>query len=198
MADALVTLSSMWDRPIRIAMKPLVIMKIRAPCYGGESVMSTHIGPEEKPWFYDIKKFHRRKKVSRWSNFEREICSSCSCTQLCKSWWDIIQKNAEWNTVEMSQEGWSKWSDERDSYRSLWSSYEWYNLSQEDSMTRVLLDEYGKGLYPNSEVVSSTSSTWEFQSSPAYYFKQLVISMAFCSMRDRYNRRNKAECVKWA
>ena len=54
MADALATLSSMWDRPIGTAMKPLVIMKIRAPCYGGESVISTQIGPEEKPWFYDI------------------------------------------------------------------------------------------------------------------------------------------------
>ena len=38
-------------------MKPLVIMKIRAPCYGRKSIMSTQIGPEEKPWFYDIKKF---------------------------------------------------------------------------------------------------------------------------------------------
>ena len=49
MADTLATLSSMWDRPIRTAMKPLVIMKTRAPCYGGESVMSTQIGPKEKP-----------------------------------------------------------------------------------------------------------------------------------------------------
>ena len=49
MADALATLSSTWDRPIGTTMKPLVIMKTRAPCYGGESVMSTQIGPEEKP-----------------------------------------------------------------------------------------------------------------------------------------------------
>ena len=49
MADALATLSSMWDKPTGATMKPLVIMKIRAPCYGGESVMSTQIGPEEKP-----------------------------------------------------------------------------------------------------------------------------------------------------
>ena len=54
MADALAMLSSMWYRPTGITMKPLVIMKIRAPYYGGESVMSTQIGPEEKPWFYDI------------------------------------------------------------------------------------------------------------------------------------------------
>ena len=40
MADALATLSSMWDKPTGTAMKPLVIMKIRAPCYGGESVMT--------------------------------------------------------------------------------------------------------------------------------------------------------------
>ena len=49
MAYALATLSSMWDRPTGTAMKPLVIMKIRAPCYGEKSVMSTQIGPEEKP-----------------------------------------------------------------------------------------------------------------------------------------------------
>ena len=49
MADALATLSSMWDRLTGTSMKPLVIMKIRAPCYGGKSVMSTQIGPEEKP-----------------------------------------------------------------------------------------------------------------------------------------------------
>ena len=49
MEDALVTLSSMWDRPTGTTMKPLVIMKTRASCYGGESVMSTQIKPEEKP-----------------------------------------------------------------------------------------------------------------------------------------------------
>ena len=62
MADALAILSSMWDRPTGITMKPLVIIKTRAPCYGGESVMSTQIGPEEKPWFYDIKKFIEERK----------------------------------------------------------------------------------------------------------------------------------------
>ena len=35
MADVLATLSSMWDRPTETAMKPLVIIKIRAPYYGG-------------------------------------------------------------------------------------------------------------------------------------------------------------------
>ena len=49
MADALATLSSIWDKPTGTEMKPLVIMKTKAPCYGGESVMSTHIGPEKKP-----------------------------------------------------------------------------------------------------------------------------------------------------
>ena len=49
MADALATLSSMWDRSTRTTMKPLVIMKTRAPCYGEESVMSTQIEPKEKP-----------------------------------------------------------------------------------------------------------------------------------------------------
>ena len=62
MADALATLSSMWDKPTRIAIKPLVIMKTRAPCYSRESVMSTQIGLEEKPWFYDIQKFIEERK----------------------------------------------------------------------------------------------------------------------------------------
>ena len=43
----------------------------------------------------------------------------------------------------------------------LWLSYEWYNLSKEDSPTWVLLGKYGKGLYPNSETVSSVPDTWE-------------------------------------
>ena len=48
MADALAMLSSMWDRPTGAVMKPLVIMKIKAPCYGEKSIMSTHIRPKEK------------------------------------------------------------------------------------------------------------------------------------------------------
>ena len=47
-ANALATLFSMWDKAIGTAMKPLVIMKIKAPCYGRKSVMSTQIGLEEK------------------------------------------------------------------------------------------------------------------------------------------------------
>ena len=43
--DALTTLSSMWNEPTGTTMKPLVLMKTRTPCYGGESVMSTQIGP---------------------------------------------------------------------------------------------------------------------------------------------------------
>ena len=62
MADTLATLFSMWDTPTRIAMNPLVIMKIKAPCYSGESVMSTQIGLEEKLWFYDIHKFIEERK----------------------------------------------------------------------------------------------------------------------------------------
>ena len=49
MTDALATLSSMWDKPTGTTMKPLVIMKTRVSCYGGESIMSIRIGPEEKP-----------------------------------------------------------------------------------------------------------------------------------------------------
>ena len=45
MADTLETHSSIWDKPTGIAIKPLMIVKTRAPCYGGESVMSTQIGP---------------------------------------------------------------------------------------------------------------------------------------------------------
>ena len=67
-ADALATLSFMWDKPTGIAMKPLVIMKIRAPYYGGKSMMSTQIGPEEKSWFYDIKKFIEERKYPDEAN----------------------------------------------------------------------------------------------------------------------------------
>ena len=62
MADALAKLSSVWDKPTRTTMKPLVIMKTRAPCYGGEAIMNTQIGPEEKPQFYNIYKFIEERK----------------------------------------------------------------------------------------------------------------------------------------
>ena len=68
MADALATLSSIWDKPTGTAMKPLVKMKTRAPCYGEISVISTQIGPEEKPWFYDIKKFIEERKYPEKAN----------------------------------------------------------------------------------------------------------------------------------
>ena len=57
MANALAILSSMWDKLTGTIMKLLVIIKIKAPCYGGESVMNTQIRLEEKPQFYDIQKF---------------------------------------------------------------------------------------------------------------------------------------------
>ena len=72
MADALATLSSIWDRPIGTAIKPLVIMKTKAPCYGGESVMSTQIGPEEKSWFYDIQKFIEERKYPEDANLKEK------------------------------------------------------------------------------------------------------------------------------
>ena len=68
MVDALATLSSMWNKLTRTAIKPLVIMKTRAPYYGGESVMSTQIGREEKPWFYDIQKFIEERKYPERTN----------------------------------------------------------------------------------------------------------------------------------
>ena len=68
MVDALATLSSIWDKLTGIVMKTLVIMKIRAPCYGGELVMNTQIGPEEKPWFYDIQKFIKERKYAEEAN----------------------------------------------------------------------------------------------------------------------------------
>ena len=45
MTNALAILSLMWDKPTGPLMKRLVIMKIKAPCYGGEQVMGTQIGP---------------------------------------------------------------------------------------------------------------------------------------------------------
>ena len=53
-------------------MKPLVIIKTRAPCYGGESVMSTQIGPEEKSWFYDIQKFIEKRKYPEEANLKEK------------------------------------------------------------------------------------------------------------------------------
>ena len=70
MADDLAMLSSMWDRPTGTTIKPLVIMKIRAPCYGEESIMSTQIGPKEKPWFYDIQKFIEERKYPEEVNLK--------------------------------------------------------------------------------------------------------------------------------
>ena len=72
MADALATLSCMWDKPNGILIKPLVIMKTRAPYYGGKSVMSTQIGPEEKPWFYDIQKFIEERKYPEEENLKEK------------------------------------------------------------------------------------------------------------------------------
>ena len=72
MADALATLSSMWNKPTGTAMKPLVIIKIRAPCYGGVSVMSTQIGLEDKPWFYDIQKFIEERKYPEEVNLKEK------------------------------------------------------------------------------------------------------------------------------
>ena len=71
-ADALAILSFMWDRPIGTTMKPLVIMKIRAPCYGGKSVMGTQIGPKEKLWFYDIQKFIKERKYPEEANLKEK------------------------------------------------------------------------------------------------------------------------------
>ena len=53
-------------------MKPLVIIKIRAPCYGRESVMNTQIGPEEKLWFYDIHKFIKERKYPKEANLKEK------------------------------------------------------------------------------------------------------------------------------
>ena len=72
MADTLATLSSMWDKPTGIAMKPLVIMKTKAPCYGGKSVMGTQIGPEEKPWIYNIQKFIEERKYPNEANSKKK------------------------------------------------------------------------------------------------------------------------------
>ena len=65
MADALITLSSMWDKLTGIAMKPLVIMKTRAPCYGGESVMSTQIRPEKSRSFMTSRSSLKRGSIKR-------------------------------------------------------------------------------------------------------------------------------------
>ena len=80
-------------------MKLLIIMKIRAPCYGRKSVMSTQIGPtdlprflychqigpkerkySEKPWFYDIQKFIEERKYPKEENSkEKYILRILTC-----------------------------------------------------------------------------------------------------------------------
>eukprot|EP00257_Ricinus_communis_P022072 XP_015581707.1 uncharacterized protein LOC107262156 [Ricinus communis] len=57
MANALATLSSMQVNPSHLLMKPLVIIKSGAPYYQWDQIMQVHIRPEEKPWFYYLKKF---------------------------------------------------------------------------------------------------------------------------------------------
>ena len=81
---------------------------------------------------------------------------------------------------------------------SMWISHEWFDFGKENSPARVLLAEFGKRLYLDSEAVSSVPDSWESQSSPSYSIKIFVISVALCSMENRHNRRNNAECFKWA
>ncbi|XP_048232881.1 uncharacterized protein LOC125370632 [Ricinus communis] len=62
MVDALATLSSIWINPSQLSMRSLVIVKLGAPCYQGGWIMQVQMGSEEKPWFYDMKRFIEKKK----------------------------------------------------------------------------------------------------------------------------------------
>ena len=77
-------------------------MKIRAPCYGGESVMNTQIGPEEKLWFYDIQKFIEERKYPEEVNSKEKYALHVLARNYASLDGGIIQKNSEWNTVEIS------------------------------------------------------------------------------------------------
>ena len=76
MVDALATLSSMWDKLTGTVMKPFVIIKIRAPYYGGELVMSTQIGPEEKyPEEANLKEKYALRVLARnYASHDRVLC----------------------------------------------------------------------------------------------------------------------------
>ena len=45
-----------------MTIKPLVIIKSKAPRYCNEQIMNVHIGSDEKPWFYDVQKFIEERK----------------------------------------------------------------------------------------------------------------------------------------
>ncbi|XP_048229276.1 uncharacterized protein LOC125369915 [Ricinus communis] len=45
-----------------LSIKPLVIMKLDAPCYQGDRIMQIQIRLEEKPWFYELKKFTKNRE----------------------------------------------------------------------------------------------------------------------------------------
>ena len=55
MADALVTLALMWETGGRTEMKPLILVRSRAPCFEEIRIMS--ISPTEKPWLYDLQHY---------------------------------------------------------------------------------------------------------------------------------------------
>ena len=52
MADALATLASTWETGGRTEMKPLILVRSRAPCF--EEIRIMPISPAEKPWFHDL------------------------------------------------------------------------------------------------------------------------------------------------
>ena len=55
MADALATLALTWEIGKQAEMKPLVLVRSRAPCY--EEIRIMPINPTEKPWFYDLQHY---------------------------------------------------------------------------------------------------------------------------------------------
>ena len=55
MADALVTLASMWKIGGQTEMKPLILVRSRASCF--EEIRIMPISPAEKPWFYDLQHY---------------------------------------------------------------------------------------------------------------------------------------------
>ena len=62
MANALVSLVSVWDGPMIMLMKPLVLLKSSKLCYKNIRVMEARV--DQKSWFYNVKQYLDKREYS--------------------------------------------------------------------------------------------------------------------------------------
>ena len=161
MADALATLSFMWDKLTGTMMKPLVIMKIRAPCYGEESVMSTQIGPEGKPQFYDIQKFIEEKKYPEEANSKEKYALRVLARNYTSHDGVLYKRILNGTQLRCLKK------DEADEViKEIHAGVCGSHMNGIILAKKIVRQGYywmsmEKGLYPNSEIVSSVLDTWE-------------------------------------